>query len=220
MASDFKDRLNQACDESPLVPPHGKGRQLSISAAMEISQEAARKWFAGESKPRPEKMKQLAEYLKVELEWLALGIKPEEDRKQKRASARITEAAVMMVAGLIGMEGGIIAFPGERDPRADYVDMYAIMKGAQYAVYVSLGKDLGDGTYEFITPKNNQDVRTIGFIPEGVGRFTLIEMKEKQINDHKKTKAGENSIIISNIKGKFVIGDDEFIRFKTFGEII
>ena len=50
---DFARRLKQACDGNPLVPEYGKGQQVWFADRMELSQEAVRRWFEGESRPRP-----------------------------------------------------------------------------------------------------------------------------------------------------------------------
>ena len=45
---DFAKRLTQACDESPIVPEHGRGRQVYLAKKLKVTQEAVRKWLVGE----------------------------------------------------------------------------------------------------------------------------------------------------------------------------
>ena len=62
----FAKRLNEACDGRPHVPAYGQGRQEWIKKALAISSEAARRYFNGSSRPRPDKMKKLARALEVD----------------------------------------------------------------------------------------------------------------------------------------------------------
>lgn len=73
MDTEFKDRLVKACNEHPDIPPFGSGRQTVIAKKIGVSQEAVRKWFVGEAKPRPRAMSALAKFLKVDNLWLSMG---------------------------------------------------------------------------------------------------------------------------------------------------
>ena len=90
----FAQRFTQACDDSVIIPPYGKGRQVAIAKRLNVTQEAVRKWFAGESIPRPTTVRALAEYLQVDEPWLVLGIKPEFDRAEKRRNLIAYNGAV------------------------------------------------------------------------------------------------------------------------------
>ena len=70
---DFRQRLLQACHESLVVPQYGKGQQTFIAGELGVSQEAVRKWLAGETVHRMKKSIQLAELLGVKHSWLMLG---------------------------------------------------------------------------------------------------------------------------------------------------
>ena len=71
--SEFHTRLLQGCRENPDIPEYGKGQQTFIAQRLGVSQEAVRKWFAGESKPKAAVGRKLAELLGVDYVWLALG---------------------------------------------------------------------------------------------------------------------------------------------------
>lgn len=58
---------------STKVPRFGKGQQTYISRELGCSQEAVRKWFAGESVPRAKIGAKLASLLDVSYTWLMLG---------------------------------------------------------------------------------------------------------------------------------------------------
>jgi hypothetical protein len=59
----FSNRLNSACDSNSHVPAYNYGRpswireHMASDMGVEVSTETVRKWFAGESRPRPDKMR-------------------------------------------------------------------------------------------------------------------------------------------------------------------
>ncbi len=71
LREDFAHRLAQACKNIGL-DDHGRG--AAIARALGITSKATSKWFNAESMPRPDKMAELAKYLRVDLAWLQLGI--------------------------------------------------------------------------------------------------------------------------------------------------
>lgn len=219
MPINFKQRLKQACDDSTIVPEHGKGRQVSIANRLNVTQEAVRKWFAGEAIPRPAKMRELAEYLEVEESWLALGIKPELDRHEKRANLMSLNGAVHLVAGLIMLEGGNCAFPSEKDPRLGWVDLYAIMRGSQFSIHVSLALETSSGLFTVKIPHNFSDVKCVAVFNLGGGKFHFLNMTRSQIEQHKVRKAGDFVITISRSDNRYFTGSTQWPRFKTFGEL-
>lgn len=219
MTGDFKTRLRQACDDTVTIPEHGKGRQVAIARHLGLTQEAVRKWFAGESLPRPAKMRELADFLDVDEPWLALGIKPELDRNQKRANLMNLNGAVHLVAGMIMMEGGNCAFPRENDPRASYVDLYAIMRGSQFALNVSMAVEVTPGVYTVKVPRNYNDVKTIAVVKAGPGKFHYINMLQDLIDQHKLRRAGDFIVPVSRSDLNYVTGQDRWPRIKTFREI-
>lgn len=216
----FAQRLTQACDDNTAIPEYGKGRQVVIAKRLKVSQEAVRKWFAGEAVPKQGKMKELADFLEADEAWLTLGVEPELDRTAKRTSRRIVEGAVNIFVGMITIEGGQCAFPGEKDPRSAFVDFYAIMRGTQMAVHVSVGREVSKDRFEFIIPREHSDVRCVGFIHLGPGRFHMLEMQEPTIEEHKARKGGQFSLAAHFVEGKYYCGSDVLPRFRTFGEIV
>lgn len=219
MTTNFKQRLQDACDDSTIVPEHGKGRQVAIANRLKVTQEAVRKWFAGEAVPRPAKMRELAEFLEVDEPWLALGIKPELDRHEKRANLMNLNGAVHLVAGLIMLEGGNCAFPGDRDPRREWVDLYAIMRGSQFAIHVSLALELTPGMFSIKIPRNFSDVKCIGVVGLGGGKFHFLSMNKPILEDHKLRRAGDYFIPVSKADNRYYTGSTVIPRFKTFGEL-
>lgn len=217
---DFKSRLIRACDDSPIVPPYGKGRQVAIAKRLGVTQEAVRKWFVGEALPRPDKMRELADYLEVDEPYLALGIKPDFDRHEKRRNLIAYNGAVHLVAGLIMLEGGNVAFPSDKDHRAAYVDLYAIMRGQQMAIHVSLAREVSEGSFELIVPHAYRDVRSIGVIQVDLGKFQFIDMPLPLIDKHKTRKSGDYLIGMGRHENKYLTGGDVWPRFKIFQQLV
>lgn len=165
-------------------------------------------------------MRELAEYLEVDEAWLALGLTPEMNKDERRKANRMASGAVYIVTGMIMMDGGNVAWPGEKDPRREYVDIYAIMRGTQIAIHVSSGRELSNGSFELLIPREHHETKCIGFIPTGVGRFHLLNLSTKLIDTHKQRKAGDFAITIVRVGTRYHCGSDEVPRFRTFGEIV
>ena len=138
---EFAKRLDSACDASGHCPPLHKGRltwvqtELKRNFKEKISVETVRKWFAGEAKPRPEKVAMLAELLQVDISWLSLGVDKGMAPRELKIRGREIDGAVNIVAGLIEMDGGHAAFASEAEQKRG-VDLHAIIKGAKYDFHV------------------------------------------------------------------------------------
>ena len=121
---DFARRIAQACEANGSVPAANYGRlnwfqkQYADRFGVEIATETVRKWFAGETKPRPLALRQLAEILQVDEAWLSLGT-ASDAKGRKPVQDATASGAVNLVAGLVQMDGGTIAFPEPDDKRAE-----------------------------------------------------------------------------------------------------
>lgn len=69
----FAARLNEMLDEAG-VEPIGKGRQKILRKEFGVSEEAARKWLAGESMPHTKRIPLIAKKFNRMGEWLLTGI--------------------------------------------------------------------------------------------------------------------------------------------------
>lgn len=216
----FVLRLNQACDDVPhIIPAHGEGRQIELAKKMGMSQEGVRKWFAGEAMPRRDAMRRLAQLLEVEEPWLALGITPEVTEAEKKVNTRNVEGAVLLVMGLMTLAGGQCAQPGDKDPNRHFVDFYAILRGLQFSMHVSLARRLSEGHYAVQVPREFDRVRVVGVIPIGKGRFEFIDMVSGPVNEHKVRKGGGYAISVNRIDGRYVTGAHTWNRIKNFEDL-
>lgn len=158
---EFARRLVQACDESPLVPEHGRGRQVYLAKKLKVTQEAVRKWLVGESLPRPDKIGDLAKVLGVDPVWLQLGTSPLEIADKREAALR-GDAAVYGVMSYLLLAGYHVAIPQADDK----VDVFAIKHGTQLAILARMGEPLARGEYKFLFPAN-VNARWQGVLPGG-----------------------------------------------------
>lgn len=216
-AKKFSVRLIEACDSSPNIPEYGKGRQVVIANELGISQEAVRKYFSGESMPKQEKMRKLATFLEVEQAWLALGEKSEVSRDAKRLAGKIADASVMFTAGTIQLAGGNCAFPAEDDPRADCVDIYAIIKGVRYDINVASAHEISPGMFEVVVPREFKELKCIACVIYQAPYFDLLELTTDMIDRHKVRRSVDYSVTINRLNGRYFTGEDEWSKFQPSG---
>lgn len=212
----FSRRLNEACDGHPHIPPYGQGRQTWVKEHLDVSHEAVRKWFTGDSRPRPSKMRQLATALEVDEAWLALGITPDLTPKERKAQNARAEGATNVVAGLIQLNGGHIAFPGESDPRSDFVDIYAIIRGVQYAMDVALGQEVSEGMYKFVVPRQYDQCMSVGVVLAAKDQVHMINLKQDLIDKHKVRQGGYFELTINQVGDEYRTGSDVWPRVRSF----
>jgi len=83
----------------------------------------------------------------------------------------MVDGPVNIVAGLIQMDGGSIAFPEATDKEAEKfnVHLHAIIKGAKYDLHVALGKTI-NGIVNFNVPANTGNTIVLGILKHA---FTL-----------------------------------------------
>lgn len=153
----FAKRLQTACEANPRCPEVNRGQQkwiydqLLSEFGVRVSPEAVRKWFAGETRPRPKIMSMIARFLEVDEAWLSLGIKPDATPDERRVRNAKTNGAVNLVVGLIQLYGGHVAYSEDEGGP----DMFVIMAGKQYEVDVSLAHETGKG-FQFTFDANRR----------------------------------------------------------------
>jgi len=183
---EFAKRLDNACNANGHCPPLHKGRLTWVQAELKrhfkekISVETVRKWFAGEAKPRPEKVAMLAELLQVDISWLSLGVDKGMAPRELKARGREIDGAVNIVAGLVEMDGGHAAFATEADQKRG-VDLHAIIKGAKYDFHVVVPEE---GVYR--VPAKREGIVVLGLLKKGMG-IEVTEIPEDVID-----RAGTN----------------------------
>lgn len=217
----FVLRLKEACDSSQTVPPPHKGRQNYIAQHLGLAPEAVSKWFKGVAMPRPDKMERLAEFLGVEQTWLAFGVAPEMDRRERKAHVREVDGAVHLVMGTMLLDGVSCGFPGARDPRADFVDFYATIKGSVHAIHVCLARESSRGDYEVLIPNEYENVYCIGVVPVSRGKFEFVDLSPEVVNQRKVKKAGSYSITFEKgDAGRYVSGPATYPKLRHLSDLV
>lgn len=185
----FADRLETACEGNPHCPTEQyRGKQkwvydnLEEQFGIKVSPEAVRKWFAGESRPRPKVMSKIAQLLEVDEAWLSIGTKPDLLPQEKKVRNALADGAVNVVTGLIQMLGGHIAFPEKPDTSAD---LFAIIGGRQREIVVRTAMSTGRGKHRFTVDKSAKGTTVIGMVPiVGTIAFTLLRIPFEEIETH------------------------------------
>ena len=145
MHPEFAHRLNQACEGNSLVPSLHYGRlgwfktELERKYGIEVTNETVRKWFVGETRPKPKAIAALAEMLKQDVAWLSTGVSSVIPQAQAKTRNAMANGATNVVAGLIQMAGFHPAFPTADDTRAKekHIDLYSVIRGTQYSFHIS-----------------------------------------------------------------------------------
>jgi hypothetical protein len=193
---EFARRVQIACDGNPHVPLPNHGRLGWFSSEIErrfnakVTIETVRKWFAGETIPRTKMMGYLAAVLEVDHAWLAVGTGSDLSEKERKVRNATADGAVNLVAGLIQICGGFPAFPEDRDKRAasGKVDLYAVIKGAQYAFHVAMGEVTGDEVTFAVPVEAVGATLVLGVVRTGEFSFRFFELEEEKINANGKRK--------------------------------
>lgn len=213
---DFAKRLNQACDESPAVPEHGRGRQVFLAKKMGVTQEAVRKWLVGESLPRPDKIKDLAKALSVDPLWLQLGTSPLEIAEKRHAALR-GDAAVYGVMSYLLLAGYHVAVPQSADTK---VDVYAIKHGTQLSIVARMGQPLAKGEWTATFPAS-VEARWQAVFATGTASLHLeiVDVPpELALRHGTRTGNGVEVLIKRTPKGKYSLGGVELRQLRNPAE--
>lgn len=157
----FAQRLQMACSDHPDIPDYGKGLQTELAKRMKVSQEAVRKWLAGDSQPRQPAMIRLAKMLDVEYVWLALGTSETEFSHLKQISAKRDGAIHALISFLI-LKGYNVAFSNDETDRAD---IHAIGHGVQRNLSVVLMERIAHNHCKISTPMPDESISLIAAMP-------------------------------------------------------
>jgi len=187
---EFAKRFASACDGNDYCPPLHKGRLTWVQVELErrfkekVSVETVRKWFAGEARPRPDKLAKIAELLQVDISWLSLGVDKGLSPRELKARGREIEGAVNVVAGFIEMDGGHAAFASVADQNEKGIDLHAIIKGAKYDIHISFCED---GTFR--VPTDHDGLLMLGVAKNG---FTveIYEITDTLVSEHGNRRGG------------------------------
>ncbi len=169
-AEGFGARLRQAVDGHPLAPRNQFGRQkwlldkLAKEAKLNVSPNTVHKWFGGLSRPREDNINSIATVLSVDEVWLALGRRPVTEADVVAEGAGKSNAATMILAGVIEMHGGKVNFP--HSDQDEGVSLWADLGTGRIGFTVVTGREMGS-TISYIVPE-----------PTGTNRVVAVRVRE------------------------------------------
>lgn len=207
----FSRRLIMALDSHPQAPA-GHGRQKWLRDELEskfgakVSAEGVRKYFAGEARPKPQLMKLIAQVVQADEAWLSLGITPDEAPADKQKRNAEADGAVNLVAGLIQMSGGHIAFNETKgDDRRP--DITAIVKGKRYDIEIKTARLDGDGFRVSLNKATGEQSVIIVVPSEKPMQFDLLNVPSTLIADSGKNRGGYSELVFVRDRSGYKIGD-------------
>lgn len=213
---EFARRLKQACDESPLVPEHGRGRQVYLAKKMSVTQEAVRKWLEGESLPRPDKIAHLAKTLGVDALWLQLGTSPLEIANKRQAALR-GDAAVYGVMSYLLLAGYHVAVPQVADSK---VDIFAIKHGTQLSIVAKMAQPLAKGEWTATFPSSVEARWQVVFTTDEPSlHLEIVDVPpELALRHGTRTGSGVEVLIKRTPKGRYTLGGVELRQLRNPSE--
>lgn len=216
----FAKRLTIACDGHPHVPPYGQGRQSWIKKNVGVSHEAVSRWFSGTSRPRPGKMRELARVLEVDEAWLSLGITPEMGLSDARIRNTQAGGASNTFMGLVQLNGARVALPDDKDPRAAFVDFYAIFHGQQVPFHVALASEVSAGTYRLILPKEYEQCVPVGVVHSRPMQVQCLKLPCPLVDRHKQRRGGYYEIFVTRVRQtkEYATGKDVWPSIDNFND--
>lgn len=220
---EFSHRINTACDTNPQVPAYNYGRltwvrdQLLKLHDLDVSLETVRKWFAGEARPRPDKMRTLAELLAVDQAWLSLGITPEMQPTEKKAFQNSSDGAVNLVAGLIQLHGGHPAAPEPNRIRTKNANLMAIITGRLHAIHVALGREDHDAII-FKLPPDLSDLCVLAVVTHGGFKFDILHMHPDHLVKVVTNMGGYSELVVRRSGSDYTTKRHVWQRVRSFSE--
>ncbi len=162
---EFSYRLNQSVAGHPLAPPTSFGiqswlrKKLLTETRLDVSVNTVSKWFNGQSLPRADSIRKIAQVLQVDEMWLSIGLNPVARSEEKRRENVNARAAVMVLAGVLEMGGGRVTFADDPDGS---VDLHVNLDGKSFSAVV-------------VSPKRSADAWSY-MIPEPVGAARVLSV--------------------------------------------
>lgn len=198
-AKDFSKRLADAVRAFPGNQGLERGQQvwlrerLKLLCGLEFSGESVSKWFNGESRPRPETMREIARILEVDESWLALGIAPDSAERELRTHSGLASGPANVIAGLIQMAGGSVAFNEDEGS-----DMTAIIRGKKVEIEVKTAAVLPDGSLRFVVPKVGEKVVVLGVAPaSALSDMRIIRLDAARLAEYGKRRNAGTEVVIA-----------------------
>ncbi len=154
-------RLRYACDQLGL-PVEGEGRQRDVANGVGCTQEAARKWLKGYTRPSHKFVELLAKFLQIDVGWLEYGSEPVTIQKRRRgiATNELMDGAFYLVYASFRLKGIPVVEAKEDEPH----DLALFNRGAQFLVSVALAEMLESDKQYRVNVKRDLEEGTVTVI--------------------------------------------------------
>lgn len=160
-------------------------------------------------------MELISRALEVDEAWLSLGHTPDMTPTEKRRHNAEADAAVNLVAGLIGMAGGTIAFP---DPASGTVNLFAIIRGKQHSLLIKTARPDGDKLH--IAVPANSSAKVISVVPtDAPNVFDFAVISPELISAHGNNRGGFVEIEMEKQTIGLAIAGEPLPQIKRFDEL-
>jgi transcriptional regulator with XRE-family HTH domain len=216
---EIADRLNFACDKLG-IQGHGEGRQRSLAEAVGCTQEAARKWLRGYTKPSSKFMLKLAEFLQVDVAWLQFGSEPAAVKKKEKTTVdERVSGSVYYVFGCFKMLDIPVVMA---NPDAEE-DLVLFNKGKQHLVAISPAEVRDEELIADVSAKLSEGTKTIVVIQTAeFGRVDQIVLEYEQLQVLGKNLGGYIRLNLTKSHNRqYLVGDQHFsskiVVNKAFG---
>lgn len=196
-SGEFSKRLQIAMDNNPNCPPKYHGERTWLieqlgKHGVTVGRETIRKWVEGEALPTSDKLPRIAEVLNVDPQWLMFGdtLPPKEASRHSYDAAALTN----LVAGLISLNGGNIAFParGLADANPN-VHLHAAIRGANYPLHIVAGEVDGENL-TFRVPAARRGIIVLGVVRRAWATFEVFELDEETITQNGEYARGQTVV--------------------------
>ena len=160
----------------------------------------------------------LAELLGVDEAWLAIGGEADSSADQRKARNAMADGGVNLIAGLIALHGGHVAFPDPGSRLGKDADIFAVIKGAAYNFKISVGLPVGSKSYMFRLPTGYRDVVVLGLVEVGPLQWNLLEFGADLIGKHKQNRGSHLEVTVDKRGNSYSIGGDRLRQLPGFRE--
>jgi len=197
---ELASRLNQAVAAHPLAPPTSHGRvtwlmrELNSRTGADMSLNSVHKWLTGGSRPREDRIHDLAKLLNVDEVWLAFGKTPTDTAAVKDQRAVQANGASLVVAGLVELYGGRVVF--QDGP----VGMRVNMGGKDFGVCAVVAQNTGENL-SVVVPEPVADARVVLVLPRPKGSKAAGHVDLVDVTDFPRKSFGGFSVLEAR-KGK------------------
>lgn len=216
---DFAKRFRDASDDSGYVPELNKGRlmwfkhHLEKDFNIEVTKETVRKWMNGEVIPRNEKLKAIAELLKVDEGWLAFGIAANTGIASRAAA--LDSGAATVLAGFMQLSGANIAVP---DPGAsdDFEGFYVILKGKMRKICAAPSEMLNRNECRLYIPNRHSDCIVVAVLHTGFTEIEALKLPHDLIAQFGKTRGPAIEMEIERVDSQWAVNGNPLPRVRDF----